>query len=610
MRRRSSYGRAKRRRRFWASSGVLAVIALVVVGGVAILQGRDLAGFLVGRVFDRAGIALPRLEIRSVGLSGMKLGPVALGEGGQLSASSVAIDWTLWSLMHRRVARVSIDGLRLKLVWDQGGIAVEGLPRGETSAAGFAPPIETLALTNAHITLTAPAAEVAATLSATLAQGEDETLVGEARFDSVFTPSGGAAVHVVGNLPEWRVGRTGLHLAGGELTIPERGTQMSGLVLDAPVASGAGPLNISAKLSGELSDQSKPAAWKPLAFAFDAHGSETGLVLTGSAKTADDALVLTVDGHHDFTRGDGSLTIHSNQLRFSGNGRQPADLFPILGNFVKRFDGTLAANATWSWRNGRPITSALALTLDGVGFEAGAGTIADLRGEVMLDSILPIHTPESQCLTGSLQFGALPSGPLDLCFRLNGSDRLLIDRLALGFADGKLLLSDVSFVPAAPLDAVLKVQDVDLGALLALLNIDGLSGSGMLSGNIPLHLDPSGVAIVAGRLAAAGTGVLRYVGASRPADLGVGQGSAADTVNLVRDALTDFHYTSLSLILDRAADGHGSLLARIQGANPAVLEGRPFVLNIRFESDFDRLAALLIGGYAAGEELLRRAAGQ
>ncbi len=264
-------------------------------------------------------------------------------------------------------------------------------------------------MTNAHIMLTTPAAEVSATLGGTIAQGEDEALVGEASFDSVFTPSGGLATHVVGNLPEWRFGRTGLHVAGGELTIPERGTQMSGVAIDALFASGAGPLNISAKLFGELSDQSKPAAWKPLALAFDARGSETGLVLTGSAKTADGALALTVDGRHDFARGDSSLTIHSNPLHFSRNGRQPSDLFPILGDSVKRFEGTLEASATSSWRNGRPITSALALTLDGVGFEAGAGTIANLRGKVMLDSILPIHTPESQCLTGSLQFGALPS---------------------------------------------------------------------------------------------------------------------------------------------------------------------------------------------------------
>ncbi len=187
---------------------------------------------------------------------------------------------------------------------------------------------------------------------------------------------------------------------------------------------------------------------------------------------------------------------------------------------------------------------------------------------------------------------------------------MLIDSAALGFADGKLLLSDVSFAPAAPLDTALKVQDVDLGALLSLLNINGLSGSGKLSGNIPLHIDPSGMAIVEGQLAAAGPGALSYVGASLPADLGLGQGSAAGTVNLVRNALTDFHYTSLTLLLYRAVDGRGSLLARIQGANPAVLDGRVFVLNIRFESDFDRLAALLIGSYAAGEELLRRAAGR
>jgi Dicarboxylate transport len=610
MRRPYSLRRARRRRRLWALSGVLVVVALLALGAAAVMRGRALAGALLDTFINRAGITSYSFEVRSVGWGGMRLGAVALGEGGALSASSVAIDWTFWSLLRRRLARVEIEGLRVALVLKNGALAVEGLPRAEGPAGGFVLPAERLALSGAHVAFSASNAKVTAAFDAKLAQAGDREIAGETRFDAILTPAGVAPIHILGDLPEWRLGDGEVHLANAEIALPERGTHLSGLALDARIASGAAPLAVSGKLSGELSDQSKPALSKPLALAFEVKDGAPGLALTGSAKTAADALVLRLEGRQDFARAEGALAIRSAPIRFAHDGRQPADLFPILGDTVKSVDGTVDASLRLAWQSGHDLVSALDLGLDGVGFEAGAAVISNLSGKIALDSILPPRMAAPQCVTAALQFAALPSGPLDLCFRLSGGDRLLVDRATLGFAGGKLALAGVSFAPNTPLDTALKVQDVDLGAVLALLGIDGLSGSGTLSGNIPLHLDASGMAIAEGRLAAAGPGILRYVGAGLPTDLGAGQARAAETVKLLRDALADFHYTSLMLTLDRAANGHGSLLANIKGANPAVLDGRLFALNIRFEADFDRLAALLLGGYSAGQDLLRRAAGQ
>ena len=41
------------------------------------------------------------------------------------------------------------------------------------------------------------------------------------------------------------------------------------------------------------------------------------------------------------------------------------------------------------------------------------------------------------------------------------------------------------------------------------------------------------------------------------------------------------------------------------GANPAVLNGRPFVLNIRLDADFDRLATIFLAGFDAAGRLAR-----
>jgi len=177
----------------------------------------------------------------------------------------------------------------------------------------------------------------------------------------------------------------------------------------------------------------------------------------------------------------------------------------------------------------------------------------------------------------------------------------------LDFAGGTLSLTGIAFDPTKPLDANLKVDGVDLQALLALIDVDGLNGSGSISGAIPVHLDNTGVSIAGGALIAAGPGLLSYLGDALPRDIPNLDQSTGDAVGLARDALADFHYTSLKFELDRAASGDGHLTARIEGANPRVLDNHPFILNIALEANFDTLAEILLDGYATAGQLLRDA---
>jgi len=157
---------------------------------------------------------------------------------------------------------------------------------------------------------------------------------------------------------------------------------------------------------------------------------------------------------------------------------------------------------------------------------------------------------------------------------------------------------------------VLSVGAVDLGAILTLIGIDGLSGSGALDGTIPIRVEPAGMTIAGGRLVAAGPGVVRYTGAGLPDAITGAQGRAGDALTLTREALADFHYSSLTLALDRSPSGDGTLLVGLKGNNPAVLAAHPFDINIRLDANFDRLAEIFVSGYAAAEGLLRGAARQ
>ena len=89
-----------------------------------------------------------------------------------------------------------------------------------------------------------------------------------------------------------------------------------------------------------------------------------------------------------------------------------------------------------------------------------------------------------------------------------------------------------------------------------------------------------------------------------------GYKQAKRALSMTREALADFHYSGLTLALDRSPSGDGSLLVGLKGNNPAVLDGHPFDINIRLDANFDRLATIFLSGYAAAEGLLRSAAGR
>jgi hypothetical protein len=344
-----------------------------------------------------------------------------------------------------------------------------------------------------------------------------------------------------------------------------------------------------------------------LALGVDGRQNKGGWVFTGQAGNSDHGLSLKFSGRHDLATGKGSADFRTETITFEPDRRQPADLFPVIGSALRRVAGSVATEGGLSW-GGSTLGSSLSIDLDRVGFETGIAAISGLGGKLRFGQLLPLRTAGPQHLAASLGIASLPPGPVDLQFDLSG-DRLQIGRATLGFAGGVLALDDVALSRDQPLRTALQVRQVDLGAILALIGIEGLSGTGSLNGRIPVDVGPAGMTIRDGQLAAAGPGVVRYTGSALP-DTAAAPNAAEDSVGLLRRALADFHYTDLTLTLDRAATGEGSLLIGLKGANPAVLDGYPFAVNIRIEANFDRLATLFLDTYAAADGILRHAAGK
>jgi hypothetical protein len=209
-------------------------------------------------------------------------------------------------------------------------------------------------------------------------------------------------------------------------------------------------------------------------------------------------------------------------------------------------------------------------------------------------------------LKATVEAGGLPPSDMTLQFHLEPAPALAVETLTADFSGGRISTSPFVIDPAQPqLDTTLTIDQLDLDKLFTLIDVDGLGGTRRLDGQMRLRLADGRVRISDGRLAASAPGVLHFKSAGLPKEIS----AAGQPVQLALEALTDFHYDSLAMEIDQEASGAGVVLLKLLGHNPAVLDGRPFQFNIKFESNFDRLTDLALRSLTAAQELLRRAVG-
>lgn len=598
---------SSRPKRFSARRLLLLSLALLLcAGGAVAFYGREISIGLVRAALTHFGAPPDQLEVRAVGLDGLTIGAVRLPGG--LSASSVEIGWSAWSLLSGRLTTIRVIGLTASLTVDQGRITVDGLPPiGDSSPDTAGLPFNSLELSNAKLSITAATARVSVQGDATII-ASDRGMRGQAALDAMAILDRGTPIHVALQAPEWSLdedaGRKRLLFSRAAVALPEhhlRGTDVD-IAIDMTPSAAA-----SARLSADIRDAATPMRFAPLALTAQAQRAQDALVVSGRV-AAERGFVLTFNGRHDLASGHAFADFDLAPLRFEPDGLQPGDLAPIAGRTLRRVEGSVSARGTLAWRGA--LKGNVALQLDNAGFESGIARISDLNATLRLDSVIPPRTPGAQHITATLQITGLPPAPLDLRLGLPGDNRLIVNAATLGLAGGTIGVNDLALALGQPITTALEFKSVDLGAMLALAGIDGLSGSGTIEGQVPVRMDDAGVTIMSGRLAATGPGIVRYTGAALPDGVSGERDDATDAVRLLRQALADFRYTDLTLTLDRSASGEGELLVNLKGANPAVLDNHPFAINIRLDANFDRLAAVLLNGYAAADNLLRRVAPQ
>ncbi|MEE8248415.1 MAG: YdbH domain-containing protein [Alphaproteobacteria bacterium] len=396
---------------------------------------------------------------------------------------------------------------------------------------------------------------------------------------------------------------------GGELTIAEARLALPQYDLDlddiaATVTLGAGHDAPLARFTiGALRHTAEPALVAPLRLEGEIVSEAEGVALTALGGARDSAWQVAVSARHDLERGGGRAELRLDALSFHPRRLQPADLSPLLAD-LGAVSGAASAVANLAWsRQGVDGTAEvelkdLSFTIAGIGIEG-------LDTRLRFSSLWPPSTPPGQMVRVRAVDLGLALHDLSLRLSLPSGDvlRVLVERAETSFAGGNLAVVDALFEPRSPRQRlVLFISALDLERLFELVEVEGLSGSGTISGAIPVAFGEDTVVIREGRLGATGPGVIRYRSARAAAALE----SGGKAVDLMLRALQDFRYQELSVTIDKAANEDLFLVLHILGHNPEVLEGYPFAINITLSANIASLLAALRAGTALAKVLIRR----
>lgn len=150
-------------------------------------------------------------------------------------------------------------------------------------------------------------------------------------------------------------------------------------------------------------------------------------------------------------------------------------------------------------------------------------------------------------------------------------------------------------------ELILAVEQVSIASLMQALTGERASGTGLVTGDIPITVSPSGALIFHdGALKAEGPGTIRVAPEVIPGD--------TPQIALVRDALANLEYTMLVMAIHTGADKNLSVRLTVEGKNPDMPQLRPVRLNVHLDGDLLDLIKYNVMAVSDPKTLLKKAA--
>lgn len=292
--------------------------------------------------------------------------------------------------------------------------------------------------------------------------------------------------------------------------------------------------------------------------------------------------VANLSGQWDALAGAGTLQGRFGPMDLAG---PPAvtTLMPVLLGTVAATEGEVGATAQIILDQWQPQISG-AVALSGVGFAVPGASVGGIDSTITMFDWFTLATPPSQSALIDVIDPGLPLLGGEVLFQGLPGGKIRIEDAFWPFFGGILALAPGDIDPLADrIELTAELASVDLGQLLADMEIDGLAGSGRVGGRLPVVLTDGDVQ-VSGRLASEGEGTLQYL---TPLNDETITGWSAQAYA----ALEDLRFQGLSATVDGSLADALRLGLAFEGSNPAVLEGHPF----RFRIAVDGVTLPLLG---------------
>ncbi len=395
--------------------------------------------------------------------------------------------------------------------------------------------------------------------------------------------------------------RIAVGLSGGAVHAPALGFTLSGMNATVAVVPEGEPQVVISLGGATVLAAGQPPPVVPLGLAGTGRvGQDGGVAFDLAARGAAGVLALTATGRHDGASGAGTLAFRLAPVTFTPGARQPATLFPVLAGLpIEAAGGTVSVQGRLGWGPGASSEAELRLQDGAV---AVPGLAADrIAATLRATSLLPLVLPAGQRVTvGALDIG-LPMTDGELVFGLTQGQQVEVSALGFDWAGGRLSARPFAARFGAAEQAItLRAENIDLAELLAAAPVEHLAVTGRLSGDVPVRLVGDTIVIDHAELESNGPGTIQYAPPAEPVAVGE---DASGGVALLLDAVRNFHYDSLTLILSGQTGRTLQVGFRLRGANPDLYGGYPIALNVNVSGALDRILRQSLATTRFGREV-------
>ncbi|MFO1241767.1 MAG: YdbH domain-containing protein [Rickettsiales bacterium] len=191
---------------------------------------------------------------------------------------------------------------------------------------------------------------------------------------------------------------------------------------------------------------------------------------------------------------------------------------------------------------------------------------------------------------------------VDLPYAASRQGVLTVKSLQFPYAGGVIRTSSVK-IPLSgskPVKLALTFENLSLDSLADMASDGKVKATGVISGTLPLTYYPDGkITLQEGAAQAKENGTIIVSPEAIP-------GGDRKELEIVRTALQNFHYTSLSLQVLSGAGNTSTIHLKVEGNNPNAFNGKPVKLNVNLSGDILPMIQQSLGALDDVKGLLER----